>query len=257
MLTTGLVREERTLQSNVLNERELSDLDAQIAEARLEVQAVQERVQLLGGNSSEASSGGVLTLTAPIAGTVHTIDLSLGEGIDTEHGAMTILDPSSLVIQCFVLPEVASQISAQDRFFSTPESNELPRAEGVVTSVGVSTEDRTRKVPILGRISGQKGALRAGAAFTGIIRTRNLKSRLMVPIEAVQDHQGKPTVYVSTNVARTFEVRHVVLGLRHDGKVEILDGLKAGEPIAVKGTFYLKSEALKDSLSDGCCAVGG
>lgn len=257
VLATGLGREERTLRSNVLNERELSGLTAQIAEARLEVQAGQERVQLLGGSSSVASNGGVITLSAPIAGTIQTIDLSLGEVIDTEHGAMTILDPSSLVIQCFVLPEVASRIAPQDRFVSTLESNELSGAEGVVTSVGVSTEDRTRKVPILGRISSPKGTLRAGAAFTGIIRTKNLNSRLMVPIEAVQDHQGKPTVYVSTAVKGTFEVRHVVLGLQQDGKVEIVEGLKAGESIAIKGTFYLKSEALKDSLSDGCCAVGG
>jgi hypothetical protein len=50
-------------------------------------------------------------------------------------------------------------------------------------------------------------------------------------------------------------VRHVKLGVRGDGWREITAGLAAGERIAAGGTFYLKSEALKSALSDGCCAV--
>jgi len=45
--------------------------------------------------------------------------------------------------------------------------------------------------------------------------------------------------------------------VRGDGWREISAGLSAGEKIAVSGTFYLKSEALKSQLSDGCCAPAG
>ena len=37
---------------------------------------------------------------------------------------------------------------------------------------------------------------------------------------------------------------------------EVTDGLQPGEKLATHGTFYLKSEAMKSALSDGCCAVG-
>jgi hypothetical protein len=46
----------------------------------------------------------------------------------------------------------------------------------------------------------------------------------------------------------------VTLGVRGDGWREVATELKAGERLAVNGTFYLKSEALKSELSDGCCA---
>jgi hypothetical protein len=46
----------------------------------------------------------------------------------------------------------------------------------------------------------------------------------------------------------------VKLGVSGEGWREIATGLEAGERIAVNGTFFLKSEALKSQLSDGCCA---
>ncbi|HJN14875.1 MAG TPA: efflux RND transporter periplasmic adaptor subunit, partial [Armatimonadota bacterium] len=78
-----------------------------------------------------------------------------------------------------------------------------------------------------------------------------------VPDGALQEKFGQHTVYVSHVVPGSFEVRHVTLGVAGDGWREITAGLDAGEPIAVSGTFYLKSEALKSALSDGCCAPPG
>lgn len=78
-----------------------------------------------------------------------------------------------------------------------------------------------------------------------------------MPEGALQEHTGRATLYIARPEKEgTFEVRHVVLGVEGDGWREISEGLEAGEPLATAGTFYLKSEALKNSLSDGCCAVG-
>lgn len=77
-------------------------------------------------------------------------------------------------------------------------------------------------------------------------------------VAALQEHTGKPTVYVANEgTAGAFEVRHVTLGVSGDGWREVTAGLEAGERVAVSGTFYLKSEAMKDALSDGCCAAPG
>lgn len=74
-----------------------------------------------------------------------------------------------------------------------------------------------------------------------------------MPDEAIQEHNGRPTLYVSLHGGQ-FEVRHVLLGSKGKQWREVSEGLKPGEKIATHGTFYLKSEALKSSLSDGCCA---
>ena len=48
----------------------------------------------------------------------------------------------------------------------------------------------------------------------------------------------------------------MTLGAEGEDWREVAEGLNPGERIATQGTFYLKSEALKSALSDGCCAVG-
>ena len=53
--------------------------------------------------------------------------------------------------------------------------------------------------------------------------------------------------YVALGDGR-FETRKVRTGRKGDGFVEVLDGLSAGESVAVSGTFVLKSEASKESL---------
>ena len=87
----------------------------------------------------------------------------------------------------------------------------------------------------------------------GWLITAERQQKMTVPEGALQEHNGRPTLYVALR-GGAFEVRHVLLGSKGKDWREITNGLKPGEKVAVHGTFYLKSEALKSSLSDGCCA---
>ena len=99
------------------------------------------------------------------------------------------------------------------------------------------------------------GALRPQSFVRGTVTTDVRRDRVTVPEGALQEHTNKATVYVAAGAPGAFEVRHVKLGVHGNGWREVSAGLKPGERIATGGTFYLKSEALKSSLSDGCCAV--
>ena len=52
-----------------------------------------------------------------------------------------------------------------------------------------------------------------------------------------------------------FEARRVKTGLVEGDRVEIIEGIKAGEDVATKGSFLLKTETLKGSIGAGCCDV--
>jgi RND family efflux transporter MFP subunit len=126
---------------------------------------------------------------------------------------------------------------------------------GTISALGNTADEKTRAVQVRVALMNRDGALRPETFVRGNIVTDVRQERVTVPTEALQDHQGKPTVYVATgDQPGDFEVRHVKLGVRGEGWREIADGLESGERIATGGTFYLKSEALKSSLSDGCCA---
>jgi cobalt-zinc-cadmium efflux system membrane fusion protein len=66
------------------------------------------------------------------------------------------------------------------------------------------------------------------------------KTAVAVPEAALQQLESKPVVFVR-RTATQFEVRPVQIGRTVDGQVEIVSGLRAGEPIVVAGSFHLKS----------------
>lgn len=69
-----------------------------------------------------------------------------------------------------------------------------------------------------------------------------LSPRLVVPAEAVVYAGPRRIVFVEHGTGR-FEPRTPKLGITAAGLVEVLDGLAAGEPVVVKGTFLLAAES--------------
>lgn len=64
---------------------------------------------------------------------------------------------------------------------------------------------------------------------------------LVIPSGAVLSAAGKHVVYVET-VPGKFELKKVVIGDHQDGNVAILDGLKEGDQVAVRGNFLIDSQ---------------
>ena len=78
--------------------------------------------------------------------------------------------------------------------------------------------------------------------FTNVEMTVNLGERLAIPEDAIIDTGKRQIVYVDRGEG-FFEPRKVELGVRADGMVEILKGLKAGEKVASSATFLIDSES--------------
>ena len=73
---------------------------------------------------------------------------------------------------------------------------------------------------------------------------------LTVPADAILDSGLKKTVFVDRGQG-FFEPREVKTGWRLGNQVEILQGLAAGERIALSGTFLLDSESRMEQAAAG------
>jgi multidrug efflux pump subunit AcrA (membrane-fusion protein)/YHS domain-containing protein len=73
---------------------------------------------------------------------------------------------------------------------------------------------------------------------------------IIVPVDAVLDTGLKKTVFVARGQG-VFEPREVKIGWRSGDRVEILQGLAAGERIAGSGTFLLDSESRMELAAAG------
>jgi Cu(I)/Ag(I) efflux system membrane fusion protein len=78
--------------------------------------------------------------------------------------------------------------------------------------------------------------------FTTVEISVDMGKRLAVPESAVLDSGKRQIVYVDKGEG-FFEPREITVGLRTDGMVEILRGLKAGERVASSATFLIDSES--------------
>jgi len=78
----------------------------------------------------------------------------------------------------------------------------------------------------------------------------SLPPSIAVPVDAVVDHGLKKIVFVE-RAAGMFEPRQVETGWVFDGRIQIVNGLTAGDRVVVDGTFLLEAETRLQSTRPG------
>jgi Cu(I)/Ag(I) efflux system membrane fusion protein len=103
----------------------------------------------------------------------------------------------------------------------------------------ISAETRTAKIRLT--LPNPGGRLKP-QMFTNVEIRISLGKKLVVPESAVIDTGKGQVVYVDKGEG-AFEPREVELGLRADGAVEVLRGIKAGDKVVSSANFLIDSEA--------------
>ena len=81
------------------------------------------------------------------------------------------------------------------------------------------------------------------------ITTTVMKDVLVISDAALQTDEDKQVVFLALDGSK-FEKREVKLGLEQHGRVQVLEGIKAGDKVVTEGSFILKSEMLKGELGE-------
>jgi cobalt-zinc-cadmium efflux system membrane fusion protein len=121
--------------------------------------------------------------------------------------------------------------------------------EGRITTIGPSVDPSTHRVLVRSEIADPQHELRPGMFATFVIRVGDPIHAVAVPADGiVREGDGTMVVWV-TNDRRRFSKRAVTTGMRHDGFVQILDGLKAGELVATEGALFISNTLAGSSRS--------
>jgi cobalt-zinc-cadmium efflux system membrane fusion protein len=111
-----------------------------------------------------------------------------------------------------------------------------------VTAIGATVDPNSRRVTIRSEIKDPQHVLRPGMFATFVICTGDPARAPAVPFNGVvREGDGTMSVWVVTNDRHRFTRRTVKVGHQLDGYDEILDGLKAGETVAVDGAIFLSN----------------
>ena len=99
----------------------------------------------------------------------------------------------------------------------------------------------TRTVKVRTEVPNSDGRLKPDMFANVRIITDLHRTAISIPQAAVLDDEGKPIVFV--NEAGGYQKRPVSLGIQGDGRVEIIEGLQAGDKVVVKGNYLLLQQS--------------
>lgn len=232
-------------QRNLARERSLFQqrvsprVDLEAAEAEAAVAAAEARRASAAASAAGVTADGRnVVVVSPISGQITSVTASLGAFVQPETELFRIADPRRIQVEAAVSSADAPRIRAGDRaVLELRDGTTLPaRVRSITASLGAETRAATAVLEPVG------GALRLGQTLRARIFSARGASdgRLVVPDQAVQSVDGRDVVFVRT--AEGFVVQPVTTGQRSAGRIEIIDGLKAGSSIATTNAFVLKAE---------------
>ena len=193
----------------------------------------------------------LVPIRSPIDGVVVARNISVGQVVDLGFDAFDITNLASVWVTAAVNQQDLALIrigAAADILDSA--SLDTHMMSGHVAMLGDALDPQTRTVPVRIVVPNRGIRLRPGMFVSARIAEPTTRTAVFVPEDALQDINGMRVVFV-TGDGQTFRARTVTVGIRSEGKAEIVSGLQPGDRIVVDGAFMVKSEMLKSTMGDG------
>lgn len=226
-----------------INARDQHPDQVRIAEAQIESDRAALRVAEAEVARREATLGisrkrlADTTVRAPIAGFVARRHVSAGEYVKENTVVFTVVALDPLKYTGSVPERFAPELRVGQRLDLSVEAYPGQTFTGQVTRLSPAVEVQTRSLALEGRVSNTSGKLRPGFFAKGIAFTRKDAGVAFVPAEALVYFVGISKVFVVGD--GKVEERQVKAGTRQGGSVEVLDGVKPGETVAVSNLSQL------------------
>ena len=251
------------LREKVIGLAEAQRRQGEMLSLRAEKREAEDRLRLLGMSEEQIAKLNreqkilsYVPITAPFDGRVIARNLTKGEVVEVTEKLFTVADLSEVWVLAnipekditFIKADTATDKAGVEQLVEvllTAYPGEV--FHGKVTYVGDVLDVATRTMNLRLELPNPHRKLKPEMYAT--IRVHSLPEHgvLMVPETAVQRERDRRFVFVQLD-EHTFEARDVTIGETNGEVVKILDGLREGEPIVVKGAYVLKSELLSDQI---------
>ena len=165
---------------------------------------------------------------------------------------MTIADVSQVIVKAPVSDTVAAQLKMGDSATVLPTDMPGEQMTGQVSLISRAVDPTNRTVEIWVTLANEAGRLRANGAAQVTISTNSKTDALVVPASAVtldasNANEGTVMVVDEKSVAHEHKV---TVGIRAGDKLEITEGLQAGETVIIEGNYALP-DGMKVEVSEG------
>ncbi len=247
-----------SLQQKEHSEADLGNAEAALNRAKNEVERTRRHlVEFLGvaeedgGGQQpgiESGSRDLIPIRAPASGTVLTRNITPGAVVTTSTDLFVLSDLSSIWAIAEVnqdhLPRLRAGMPVRVFVQAWPEEP----FHGTIGRIGEELDAATRTIKVRVNLTNRGGRLKPEMFATAELSLGGTPPAVFVPEESAQQVRGQEVVFVRIGADR-FEARQVETGRKVNGELEIRRGVRAGEIVATKGAFILKSECMKATLA--------
>lgn len=239
-------RQQRLAKQDIASEADLLDAKARYRATAAELDAA--RASLLAMGLSEADIDKIdsdaalnrYVLTSPQEGVVEKRDLAPGQQLSPSDSPFLVAATDSLWVFADVYEKSAGVVTAGQavRFDAAGDAGAL---EGKVDWVANHLDEQSRTLRIRAVVNNSEANLKAGQYGQLTILREAEKPVPLVPVDAVQQINGRSHVFVPTEQPGQYQAREVNTAAEGHGLVEIISGLDIGTTVVAAGAFDLKS----------------
>jgi cobalt-zinc-cadmium efflux system membrane fusion protein len=194
-----------------------------------------------------------LTLRAPFAGRVIDRKVTPGSLVEALQPLLTLGDLSTVWVFVQAYEKDLALLSKGLPVTIRAEAYPQDSFKGRVDFLGSVVDEKTRTVRLRATVDNHQERLRPGMFVKAQVDVPKPEAEarmiLAVPQSALQTLEGRSTLFVQTEPG-VFGRRLVEIGHSFEGFTEILAGIKSGDVVVTEGSFVLKSEFAKASLSE-------
>ena len=250
--SAGKLAEAQAAVTKALTRKEVIAAEAQFKRAQASVAAAQTklglsarsyqtRLQQLG---TIADSRGLVTIAAPISGTIADREASVGQSFqDSGAKLMSIVNDSQVLATANIYEKDLGQIRLGEKVNVRVASLPDRLFTGTINRIGTVVGEG-RVVPVQAQLDNAAKLLKPGMfAELEVVTDRTSKAVVAIPTSAIVEANGKKIVYVQSG--DIFQSVEVNLGQITGDVAEVKTGLFAGDRVVTQRGTLLYAQSLR------------
>jgi len=223
-------RERALRKENMVSQSELDSAEAALKQYKANADTIRATIEKK-------------TIRAPFAGQVKERTVTQGQYLKVQTPVMVIVNIDPLRVRLKVPEKMAAWVHEGQEVAVTVEAYADRTFKGKVTRINPSVDQQTRSFEVEALIENHDSALKPGFFAKAVIQSNNVTSALFVPQDALLYVYGVYKVFVIED--NRLKEKEVKLGERAGDEVEITEGLREGERVALPA----KGQELRDGAA--------
>ena len=187
--------------------------------------------------SKRSDLASVFSLNSPIDGIVVERNATVGASVGTDANLFKIIDLSRVWIDANVFEKDLQQVRPGQEVKLTVPAFPGSTFSGRVILINSVVDPDTRTVKVRTEVANSDGRLKPDMFANVQIVTALNRTAISIPQSAVLNDEGKSVVFVAEGDG--YKKRQVQPGIQNNDRVEIIDGLNAGDKVVTKGNYLL------------------